>query len=451
MPHSERRAEIAVLPATAQLLVAGGDARIAPDPVSGLNRYGCRSIPDPDLLSFGSSTASTISEGAYRAADSLRERLLGGFGESEISEQMARIRQELLDVAGCPGADLVFAASGTDAHRYAAVQCGAGEKLTVVMVEEAETGSGVAAALAACSADVRFVALRAQDGEPRAAADIERDVEYEIARAGRVLLVMVDQSKTGLIAPAPNFVADMHRKYCGKLKVLVDACQFRMRPATLRAYLQQGFLIALTGSKFFAGPSFSAAVLLPPGWAAGAKNDTAGLIERAGLLLRWEAALHEMRRFNALPQQQIFQCLKAFSDAVGIRLASDRSFIPLAVSRLDRRALLADQGWDSLQTIFPFMLRDPQSGLPMDRSRTQKIYRQLQQDMSDIDDSVIARLRCQLGQPVACGVREGVEVGALRLCIGARQVGDEKLPGVISDAMLALDKAAWLSSVQLKD
>ena len=453
MPHSEHRADIPVLPATARLLIAGGDERIELDPVSGLNKYGCRPFPDSALLGFGSSTASTISDGAYQAADRLRERLACAFDESEVSGQMARIRQELLDVVGCPGADLVFTASGTDAHKFAAkyVQDRAGEKLTVVMVEEAETGSGVAAALATCGVEVRFVPLRTQDGEPRTAADIDRDFEVEIGRAAWVLLIMVDQSKTGLIAPTADFAASMHRKYSEKLDVLVDACQFRVSVKTLRAYLQQGFLIALTGSKFFSGPSFSAAVLLPDGCVPGTKNDSAGLVERAGLLLRWEAALYEMRRFNALPQEEIVRCLKMFADALENRLDNDPSFIPLAVPRLDRRALLADQGWDCQQTIFPFMLRDPQSGLPIDRGWVRLIYRQLQQDMSGIEDSKIARLRCQFGQPVACGVRDGVEVGALRLCVGARQIGFDRIQGVISDALLALDKTAWLATLQLRD
>jgi hypothetical protein len=50
------------LPSTQQLLVEGGDTRIALVPGQIFNRYGCMPQPDPGLLGFGSATASVISE-----------------------------------------------------------------------------------------------------------------------------------------------------------------------------------------------------------------------------------------------------------------------------------------------------------------------------------------------------------------------------------------------------
>ena len=46
--------------ATVELLVAGGDARLVLDSVSGVNKYGAAPRPDPELADFGSSTASVI-------------------------------------------------------------------------------------------------------------------------------------------------------------------------------------------------------------------------------------------------------------------------------------------------------------------------------------------------------------------------------------------------------
>ena len=428
------------LPDTETLLVAGGDARIAPDPSSGFNRYGCKPHPDRELLSFASSTATSISEVAYAAVDALRDRLLDG-DDGEIARQMQRIREELLDIAAIPGVGLMFAASGTDAHHLAA-QCAlrrAAAPLTVVMVEEGETGSGVAAALqsAGDAVQLRRVPLRRADGAPRPIDEVDLDVENCVQHARCALLIMVDQSKTGLIAPSVACVARLYREHREKLDVLVDACQFRISAATLKAYLQQGFWVALTGSKFMTGPSFSAALLLPAGLAL-AEAGT-GRIEAAALLLRWEAALVEMRRFHALPPAEIGRCLEQFSDSVSGRLASDAAFVPLAVPVLDRRPLLAGDGWDCIQTIFPFMLRDPKSGLLLGADRVQRIYRQLQSGMPD------EAVRCLFGQPVACGDRDGVSVSALRLCIGARQVGGGMIASVIQGAMSALDRAASLA------
>src|SRR5262245_59448525 len=70
------------LPATEQLLLEGGDLRLALDG-RGLNKYGCQAYPDPEMAAFGSSTASIISETAFIAADRLRRRLI----ESERLER----------------------------------------------------------------------------------------------------------------------------------------------------------------------------------------------------------------------------------------------------------------------------------------------------------------------------------------------------------------------------
>jgi len=56
-----------------RLLAAGGDSRLAINPASGLNEYGCQPSPCPDTLSFSSSTASSISQRAYDRAQAARE------------------------------------------------------------------------------------------------------------------------------------------------------------------------------------------------------------------------------------------------------------------------------------------------------------------------------------------------------------------------------------------
>lgn len=447
-----------VFPTTAQLLISGGDARIALDPDSGLNKYGCRPYPDPALLAFGSSTASTISEAGYAAVNRLRERLLQAVDADTLKvfyeSERQRIRRELLELAQVSdlGVELVFATSGTDAHLIAAQYAAADHPLRVVMVAEDETGSGVAAVLSALDSNglCRMVPLRANDGTPRPIADIDTDVTAWVIDAvtlgQRVLLIMVDQSKTGLIAPSPACVMQLHQCHRNQVDVLVDACQFRLAPATLRAYLQQGFMVALTGSKFLTGPSFSAALLRPAAQRRTVRTGEDSGEVNFGLLLRWEAALVELRRFGALPQDEVVHCLEAFVKAVQHRLINDPCFAPLAVPQLDRRPLIEARAWDHLPTIFPFLLCHPQTRLPLSREETLRVYRQL--PMTDGSWEGIAALRCQLGQPVACGMRDGMVVSALRLCISAGQISDacEKndTSGLIEEAMRALDKAARL-------
>jgi hypothetical protein len=58
------------------LLLSGGDPQLGLDPVSGLNQYGCAVRSSPDLWSFASSTACSISERAYARAACAREELI---------------------------------------------------------------------------------------------------------------------------------------------------------------------------------------------------------------------------------------------------------------------------------------------------------------------------------------------------------------------------------------
>lgn len=490
------------LPPTAELLLEGGDARIAPGADGISNKYGCRPFPDPELLSFGSSTASVISETAFAAAERLRDRLLPLLGTASraavYASELQRVRNELKTLCGLadmPGLDIVFAASGTDLHLIASQIAGgtASHPTRIILVGAEETGSSVPAALAGKhfstrsslghvvaegspvagdkSVELATVPIRLPDGSARDIADIDADVESLALEATalkrRVLLILVDVSKTGLIAPSPACAAALQQRLAGSIDVLVDACQFRIAPMTLRAYLEAGFMVALTGSKFAGGPTFSGALFLPfsiaerlrtqtlpsalsaysarAEWPATWKNaDIFGEFANFGLLLRWEAALEELRSFHAVRDTVVADFLRAFGNAMHARLQDSAHFEPLITPQLDRGAFGDPAGWDRCQTIFPFLLRGPATGggtTPLNREQTAEIYRLLQIDLGD-------GLRCQLGQPVTCGTRDGIPVSALRMCASARLVvagtaqEGKHAAGVIASAMQALDKAA---------
>lgn len=434
MPN--RALKVRDLPGIEALLVAGDDARIALDHLTGLNKYGCPPRPDPEQLAFGSSTASVISQSGYAAAARLRERLLDRTDTLELSWQ--RIRQELLSDNSDLNVQLAFVPSGTDAHALAVQHLSGLAPLSVVMVEESETGSGVRAAISCHHPQINAVSLRAADGMPRTSEKIDAEVvalvEAAVALGHHVLLVMVDQSKTGMIAPSISCAIALSQRYSEKFSVLVDACQFRIAPATLRAYLRQDFMVAITGSKFLTGPAFSAALMLPEGYAQRVED-----CKDLGLLLRWEAALVEHRRFCALEQSQVIRIMENFAQVVRQRLAEDQRFELLPEPLLDRRPLLTEESWDRLPSIFSFVLYH-RKDRPLTREETQRVYSLLQ--LSDMD--VIDGRRCQLGQPVAIG--KGVS--ALRFTLSARLISDAILPKGMDklkdDALAVLEKTAWL-------
>ena len=477
---------------TEALLSEGGDCRLALDPVSGRSRYGCMARADSGPAQFSSATASTISPEGFTAAARLRDRLAivddresGGVYARELD----RVRAELIDLCGLggePGLDVVFAASGTDLHLLVAdLFAGpAASETLCIDVEPEETGSGVPRALggrhfsgwtplgspvvegaAIAAGGTAFVALAARgpDGALRPAAEIEAELEsltHRAAREGRkVLLTVTDVSKTGLISPGLDAVLALRRRFPQNLDVLIDACQFRLSAESLRAYVAHGFLVAVTGSKFISGPTFSAALLVPqaaaatlrtrlprPGvraYSAGAEWPAHWVARPAmteavnfGLLLRWEAALAELRAFRALPEVEVDAFARRFAGAVQARLESDPVFEPLATRAPDRAAIGAGGGWDAAQSIFPFLLRhtgEAHDGY-LSLAATQDVYRGLMSAPAPV----------VLGQPVRCGERGARPISALRLCNSARLIVEGVANGdaVIARTLVALDRVA---------
>ena len=504
-----------MLSLTEHLLVCGGDARLLLDARSERNRYGCSVHPEPALAAFGSCTATSISRSALAASQQLQQSLATRLSKPTAArlyrEQLERIRVELHGLCGLgadSGVETIFAASGTDLHLIASQLAASreGPPLHVIMMDGNETGSGVASALAgrhfckrsALGGKVRAhealdgahpielspIALRHSDGAKRALTEIDGEIEALLQQSTqdqqRVLLVAIDASKTGLIAPSPAYLATLRQRHARNIDVLVDACQFRLGNASLKAYLDLGFMVGVTGSKFFTGPVFSGALLIPEALVPRLSKQTIppalsqycaraewphrwraaeSLAEQAnfGLLLRWQAALVELRAFRALPEAQISHFMQQFADSMHEMLRESPSFASLAESRLDRSPLGAAPTWDQIPSIFPFLLyragRDGQRQ-PLTRAQTLGIYHQLQ-GLSALPaprpaGPASAGLRCQFGQPVACGSQGGSPVSALRLCLSSRLIvqacseGAASAQQVIAQARSAMDQVRSL-------
>ena len=500
------------IPSLAELLGEGGDHRIRPDALTGLNAYGCAPEPDPDLAAFGSSTASTISAAAWDAAARLRERIADSLEMAPpaavYERELGRIRRELVRLCGletAAGLQVLFAPSGTDIHMLIAQLVGGDPRRPALAIigEAGETGSGVPAALegrsyspstplagaadrdapigGALAAETTEVPARAADGRLRDSAAVEAEIEALAAGAvregRRVLLVITDVSKTGLISPSPVFARTLQARFPGRIDVLVDGCQLRLSAPTLRGYADLGWMIAVTGSKFLTGPAFSGAVFIPAeaaerfaarilsprlraysaradwpsGWAMRAGLEP---VANHGLLIRWEAALEELRRFAAIPERGVAGFLARFRATVETAMSASPALEPLAGRALDR-GLCGEAGWDSAPTIFPFLLNRPGGAGRLTAEETRKVYALMRRDLggrAGSDDArAMAGLRVEVGQPVACGVQAGAPAAALRLCASARLIAEACCGGaaaeqdILARARQALEKAAWLA------
>jgi hypothetical protein len=510
--------QVTELPSTERLLTDGGDARIVCGP-RGSNQYGCSCLPEPDVLAYGSSTASTISREGFAAAEALRKRLkvaaLTERSPVTYERELDRVRRELTVLCGLEelsGLETIFGASGTDLHLFASqlmVDTRAASPL-IVRVEAAETGRGVPDALAGCHfsncaalgdavianvpldcgrpVEIVEVKCRTLEGKPRPAATVDAEVEEAVVRAAatgrRILLTLVDVSKTGLLAPSPACVDALRCRFPELIEVLVDACQFRLAPSTLKAYLEHDFLVAITGSKFITGPTFCGALFVPVkaarrlrtralpralksysaradwprNWAA---RSALNHVANYGLLLRWEAALTELRAFRQLPEAAVADFLETFAQAITEYLAHNPAFELVPTPVIDRIQIAPVEGWDRFPTIFSFLLLRPSASGKrswLNPSEMKKVHELMREDMRNLPGtppSPVLSSRCQVGQPVVCGTREGVSVSALRLCLSSRLIVDALSPrgrgirAVIAEAVAVLDKAALLASFSL--
>lgn len=486
-PDAQHLHEIWNLLGTAdELMETGGDIRLTRDPQTGLNGYGCSHRPRPWAITFASSTASSSSERGYIAADKARLvttslLLRGASRRRAVGACIGAAKRGITKVFGlCPGEEVILAASGTDTELLAlALTHLAGPEVPIlnILIASEETGRGVPMAArglhfavdTALGCDVMFEApiegfradtelanipLRDAAGCIRSMAAIEAQVEDVLAQAiasgKRVILHGLDLSKTGLLAPTPAFFAKLRAAYGAAFDIVLDACQARLSPASIRAYLALDAVVLVTGSKFFTGPPFAGAALLPCSVAARLQGEglpigLAAYFSRAefparaptarclpeignyGLALRWCAALAEMKAFFRITPARRAEILQGFEAAVvrGINAMSGLALLPSPQPQRGQ----TEEDWERQRSIFTFALRAPHAPTRyLTPVEARQVYVWLNTDLSPwlpMQAEVAGRI-CHIGQPVPLPqpIGEG-QMGALRVSAGARLISGE--------------------------
>ena len=469
------------------LLASGGDTRLALDPATQLNGYGCRPFPRPEAFTFASSTATSISDRAYAGVAGtrqvlLREAQLIGI-ERAVDAQMDRQRLELkqlldLDDDDC---EIVFSPSGTDSQLHALFLARAllGAPLVSLIAASDETGSGATFAtrgrhfnaVTAQGAPVTKgepiqsladgvigarVPLRDGVGRLRPIEEIDGDIAHTIARdvaAGkRVVLWAMDSSKFGLRSPSEDCLRWIAESADDKVMIVIDACQARLGRERIRWYLDRGFPVLMTGSKFFTGAPFSGALLVPQtlvercaaiddvpdgigaytgryDWPARFANIRKELPPQInlGTLLRWSAALTEMRDYYAVPGSFREFALAQFAQTVPQIIAAEPCLELMPLPEEEPATL--DNEEFATRTIFPFFIR--RRGERLSHAEAAILYRALNDDVAPLLPAtlppmlrLLAARRCHIGQPVAVPDGMGGTLGALRISAGARVVSE---------------------------
>ncbi|WP_238985338.1 hypothetical protein [Nitrosococcus halophilus] len=510
---------LAIAQPTERLLTLGGDERLLVRPDLGLNRYGCSPSPRSRAITFSTCTASSISAPGYGSAEAQRRHLfpaaLAGRLVDGFVEEMAWARGRLADVLQLEqvsGAKVLLTPSGTDAELFA-VYCAsvvAKRPLLNILISPREIGSGSRHAAAGRHFDhmsplggavqpgaaveglpcdqirVRELELRDEMGQALPRNEVE-DRLCELVRRGikvgeSVLIHVLDSSKTGLGAPGLDCIAHLQATYGDQVAVIVDAAQMRVSRANLAGYLRQGFYVIATGSKFFTGPPFAGALLVPSSVVSGIKAEKTfprglgcyvsrwdvpeewcaqalhlGTSPNYGLLLRWQAALWEMEAFFAADSRSRYGIFRDFAEILHSRMGRWSCIEPLPPSVYRRASGEESESWDSVPTIFTFLVRRTSGLLSYDEATA--AYHWLNTDLSPwlpsgVSDAErrLAGQCCHIGQPVRIRYQDGIWIGALRIAPGARlvsrvcfdpSIGEDRaqrLVQQISAACIVLDK-----------
>ena len=482
-------------PSLKHLLTVGSDSRIVIAD-GGLNRYGC-TTEVRDAIPFGSCTCSSPStRGIQRAGDLLDRLRRSSSAEAEAESVYQEHRSRLRSLLTLPDqVEIAFAPSGTDAELLvlALARMLRPQRIVNIVVGPTEVGSGTPAAAGgkhyddvvprgdqvisgdpicpefADGVDVQNVEIRDESGNMLEEALIDAMVTSLVVDAiesgAQVLLHVVAHSKTGMHAPSLDCIERISRHLPDDVAIVIDAAQGRVSRRGLREALALGYMVMLTGSKFYGGPPFSGALLIPPNlqpslvddrlkehrlhWKHGlsqyftpfelppAWTTIRGWMHRwvnFGALLRWEAAIAEIEAYYQVPDDDRLRVLRTFEIEVP-RLFSDSEFIkmmpafPLLHDDVQTRLL------ESKTTVFAFRV---QSGDRMlNRDEMAELHRLLNRAGQSSDHRQSKQL-FHLGQPVR--FRDGS--AALRIALGGElivRIATDKTMGETLD-----DRLNWL-------
>lgn len=492
------------------LLAGGGDDRLTLGSPLQANMYGCHPYPTPGTLSFSSSTATSISERAYRRAEQAREELFrenircGPAQAFDLQiDRMRHLLRSCLKLDGT-GTEIVFSPSGTDSQLHALLisRWLLGGPTTSIVIGAEQTGRGTAytshgrhfsqrtaqgkavqksmPVVGGIDTTSIGISLFSSDGQPRCGKEIDSAVMQAVAEqvglGRKIILQTMESSKLGWRAPSNACLRLISATWPQDVQIVVDACQMRIGRPRLRDHLEQGHIVLVTGSKFFTGPAFSGASLWPAGLSeriAGMTSAFPDLSDYAtrfdvpsrwslarkrlpttpnfGQWLRWEAAIEEMRGYYALPD--------SYRQSALAYLACR---IPAAITSSQHLKLLIDQGdyspsasWDEEmcnKTIFSFLIERNSCLLGIDEMTN--IYHTLNLDISDAaakGNHALASVCCHVGQPVETPIGT-----ILRIGVGARllteawsadsHIAEERLRAIGDQAALAIRKVDLIVS-----
>jgi hypothetical protein len=489
---------------TESLLMSGGDLRLNIDEIHLLNKYGCRPFPRPDAFTFASSTASSVSNFAFDKTDKVRSILIrnslkNGFKNTttEFSELLKDNLRKIFKLN--EECEIIFSPSGTDSSlQIAAItQIISDKEITHILVASDETGSGVAAALKGChfenttalnypikkgdkiegfrDVDVIKIPFRDENGALKSSIQLDEEVFNAVSKTkelGRhVVLHTMDQSKLGYQSPSDEFIKKLNTLENLSIQIIVDGSQLRLDPKDIQNYLNKGYIVTVTGSKFFTGPPYCGALILPKSvnklihsikttlpkglnqyynhsdWPTSwlCSNELSDGYNY-GSYMRWNAAVVEMDRYYKTPILYRNMGIEMFCNFVDDSIKEASFLQPIYGDETKTKSYSSKEfGIRNIRTIFPFFIFKDNEVLSIDKVK--KLYTLLNSDLSDrFEDSSLEIIRlaaqkCHIGQAVNVKYTNEIESAILRISLGSR---------VISESWVNRDISLFFRNIELQ-
>ena len=489
---------------TEYLLMSGGDLRLNIDEIDLLNKYGCRPFPRPDAFTFASSTATSVSNFSFDKTDKVRSILIknslkNGFKNTTIdfSELLKNNLKKIFKLND--ECQIIFSPSGTDSSlQIAAItQIISDKDITHVLVASDETGSGVPAALKGChfenttalnypvkkgdridgfrDIDLIKIPFRDENGELKSSVQLDTEVFTAISKTNKlgrhIVLHVMDHSKLGYQSPSEDMMQSLNTLNNLSIQVIVDAAQLRLDPTDIQNYLNKGYIITITGSKYFTGPPYSGALILPESVSElinSAKNTLPeGLTKyyhhsdwptswscskdlsdgfNYGSYMRWNAAIVEMEKYYKTPILYRNMGIEMFCNFVEDSIKEATFLEPVYGDETKTNSYNSKEfGIRNIRTIFPFFILKNKEVLSV--AHVKKLYVLLNSDISDqfegspLEIIRLASQKCHIGQAVNVKYGNDFQSAILRISLGAR---------VISESWVNRDVSLYFRNIEIQ-
>ena len=472
---------------TEDILMSGGDHRLNIDEANLLNKYGCRPFPRPEAFTFASSTATSVSNYAFDKAEKSRSILINKslldtfeIATNKYSELLKSNLRDALEIND--QCEIIFSPSGTDSSlQIAAItQIISTKKITHVLVGSDETGSGVPAALKGLhfetntalgvpikkgdkiegfrDVELAAITLRDENGDLKSDNQLDEEVFNAVTEAGKtgrhIVLHGMDQSKLGYQSPSSKMIKKIEGLKELSLQIIIDGSQLRLDPKDINNYLGKGYILTITGSKYFTGPPYAGALIVPKQISDSIESVKATLPKglkqyfnrydwplnwecskqlsdgfNYGTYMRWNAAIVEMKRYFETPILYRNLGIEMFCNFVAESINESSLLEPLFEKGSDLKVYNSDNfGLRKIRTIFPFFII--KDGTALDVANVKRLYLLLNSNISDqfedasLETSRLAAQKCHIGQAVNVKYKKNNPSAILRISLGARVISE---------------------------